>query len=88
MSEGTTIGDYNFGFDSAEEFARFREAAWQTVQAEHSGRANLLVTPYALADALFDTMTNYASGGEVSVGMFTDLIFDVIGNLREQGDAE
>lgn len=91
MSEdaGKTIGDFRFGLDSEEKHARFTESLyreWESLDDLGAVAPGVMYTD--VADALIDTVANYAASGPVPATELVTLIRDALEQLAHSGDDE
>jgi len=84
MSEdqGKTIGDFRFGLDSEEKHARFTESLYREVESvREMGTVDPTLTYWDVADAMLDTISNYAGMGPIPATELVALIKDALEQL-------
>lgn len=85
MSEGTsnTIGDFRFGLKSPEDHARFTESLYRELESVRElGIINPELTYWDVADAIMDTIVNYAGMGPIEASELPTLISDALEQLQ------
>lgn len=91
MSEdaGKTIGDFRFGLDSEERLARFTESLYREMESVRElGVVDPALTYWEIADAMLDTIANYAGMGQVPATELVTLVKDALDQLAASGDDE
>lgn len=85
MSEGNgnTIGDFRFGLKSPELHARFTESLYRELEPlKEWGTVNPELTYWDVADAIMDTIVNYAGMGPIEATELPTLINDALEQLQ------
>lgn len=86
---GKTIGDFRFGLDSQETLARFTESLYREVKPiSELGTVDPKLTYAEIADALIDTICNYAGMGQIPATELPTLIIDALEQLAGENDFE
>lgn len=77
-----TIGDFRFGLDSPEAQARFTESLYREMESiKEMGNVDPELTYWDIADAILDTVVNYAGMGEIPATELVTLISDALEQL-------
>jgi hypothetical protein len=77
-----TIGEYLFGLGSAEEHARFTESLYRELEPLKAlGTVGSELTYWDIADAIMDTIVNYAGEGPIKATELATLISDAVEQL-------
>lgn len=85
MAEGSsnTIGDFRFGLKSPEDHARFTESLYRELESvKEMGTVNPELTYWDVADAIMDTIVNYAGMGPIEATALPVLINDALEQLQ------
>lgn len=86
---GGTIGDFQFGLDSAETKARFTESLNRELEPlEEMGTVRPDLTYSEIADAFIDTVSNYAGQGDIPATDLATLIIDAVEQLGYVSEEE
>lgn len=87
METEQTIGDFRFGLSSQEHQARFVESLYREIEPIREwGTVDASLTYWEVADAILDTIANYASEGPVEATELPTLINDALEQLKESAD--
>lgn len=82
VEESQTIGDFRFGLDSPEAHARFTESLYRDIEPlREMGKVNPELTYWEIADAIMDTIVNYAGMGDIEATDLGTLISDAVEQL-------
>ena len=82
-NSGNTIGDFRFGLGSPEDHARFTESLYREVEPlKEMGLVNPELTYWDIADAILDTIVNYAGMGPIEATELPTLISDALEQLQ------
>ena len=80
-----TIGDFRFGLNSTEDHARFTESLYRELEPlKELGKVDPDLSYWDIADAIMDTIVNYAGMGPIEATELATLISDAVVQL--QGD--
>lgn len=78
-----TIGDFRFGLDSEESQARFTESLYRDLEPLREwGKVSPDLTYWDIADAILDTVSNYAGMGTIAATELSVLISDALEQLQ------
>jgi hypothetical protein len=78
-----TIGDFRFGLGSPEDHARFTESLYRELEPlKEWGAVNPELTFWEVADAIMDTIVNYAGMGPIEATELPTLINDALEQLQ------
>jgi hypothetical protein len=78
-----TIGDFRFGLDSPESHARFTESLYRDLESiKEFGVVDPELTYWDIADAIMDTVVNYAGMGPIPATELATLISDALEQLQ------
>lgn len=81
--QGKTIGDFRFGLDSDEKQARFVESLYRELEPlKDMGTLPPDLTYSDIADAMLDTIANYAGEGPIPATELATLITDALEQLE------
>jgi hypothetical protein len=84
--QGKTVGDFRFGLDSEEKHARFTESLYREWESlDDLGAVAPGATYNDIADAVIDTVANYAGMGPVPATELVTLIRDALEQLAVSG---
>lgn len=82
-SASNTIGDFRFGLKSPEDHARFTESLYRELEPLREwGTVHPELTYYDVADAIMDTIVNYAGTGPIEATELPTLISDALDQLQ------
>lgn len=82
VNKQNTIGDFRFGLDSPETMARFTESLYRDIEPlRELGAVDPELTYWEIADAILDTIANYAGMGEIPATELGTLITDAVEQL-------
>ena len=82
VEKSNTIGDFRFGLDSPEAQARFTESLYRDIEPlREMGKVNPDLTYWDIADAIMDTIVNYAGMGDIEATDLGTLITDAVEQL-------
>lgn len=85
--QGNTIGDFRFGLDSADSHARFGESLYRDVaDLRDLGTVNPSLTYWDIADAILDTIINYAGMGAIPATELSTLVRDAVEQLIPESE--
>lgn len=82
-SEHHTIGEFRFGLETADDHARFTESLYRDLEPiKELGTVDPNLTYWNIADAIMDTIVNYAGMGPVPANELAILIGDAVEQLQ------
>ena len=87
--QGKTIGDALFGLDSSETHARFGESLYRDVEdLRELGTVDPSLTYWDIADAILDTIINYAGMGPIPATELSTLVRDAVEQLAPENEED
>lgn len=87
VEKSQTIGDFQFGLGSPELMARFTESLYRDIEPlRELGAVPPDLTYWEIADAILDTIANYAGMEAIPATELGTLITDAVDQLHNSGD--